>query len=150
MVSRTSSLLGALALIALVLATQGADQTSFEVHRLLQYSSEGSTHGSQKAGVSMTATTVGKTSEYQGSMVVLRVEETELAALKKVRTCKTKICIISLLPQRAPAIVFCSLAHSKPRMFHFKSEINGKTWPLDVVKRAKQIQTLFCLFPASH
>lgn len=91
MVSRTSLTVGLIALVALVSMVHGTGQASLEVHRLLQHSADGVQFGSQKAAVNMAGVTSTQSSEYQGSMLVLKVEETGLQTLKQVRNSQIEL-----------------------------------------------------------
>lgn len=85
MVSLTSLTVGLFAFVALISMVHGSGQASFEVHRLLQHSADGVQFGSQRAAVNMAGVTSTQASEYQGSMLALKVEETDLQTLKQVR-----------------------------------------------------------------
>lgn len=85
MVPLKSLLCGIVALVALFCLVHGAEQASFEVHRLLQHSVDGVTYGSQKAAVNLAGVTSKHTSSLQGYILTLKVEETELKTLKSVR-----------------------------------------------------------------
>jgi hypothetical protein len=69
---------------ATISLAQGIQQSSFGVHRLLQYSVDSTIYGSQKAAVSMPGTTLGSSSSYSGLMLVLKVDSIDLSKLKQV------------------------------------------------------------------
>lgn len=91
MVPLRSIAVGLFLLAASISLVYGADQASFEVHRLLHHSADGMQFGSQKAAVNMAGVTLQQDSEVSGRMVVLKVAETDLKTLKQVRKPQWKV-----------------------------------------------------------